>query len=116
MEWAGGKTGKHYTVQGNILAGKEVTDAMAEALEKGAGDLGDRMIAALAAGQKAGGDKRGKQSAALYIARKNGGYAGQSDRYRDLRVDDHVNPITELARIYALHKKVFPAPSTPRDL
>ena len=108
--WAGGKTGKHYAVQGNILAGKEVVDAMAKAFEEGQGDLGERMIAALAAGQAAGGDTRGKQSAALLIVRKAGGYSGFNDRYRDLRVDDHAEPIDELLRIYRLHKKVFPPP------
>jgi uncharacterized Ntn-hydrolase superfamily protein len=110
MAWAGGKTGKHYAVQGNILAGKEVVDEMAKAYEESAtdgSDFGERLIAALAAGQKAGGDKRGRQSAALYIVRDGWGYSGFNDRYRDLRVDDHPKPIEELARVYQLHKKVF---------
>ncbi len=109
-DWAGGRTGKHYTVQGNILAGQQVVDAMAEAFEKAEGDLGDRMIASLMAGQAAGGDTRGKQSAALYIAREKAGYSGFNDRYRDIRVDDHPEPIKELRRIYRLHKRVFPPP------
>ena len=109
LAWAGGREGKHYVVQGNILAGKGVVDAMAETFEKTEGDLGNRLLAALAAGQRAGGDRRGRQSAALLIVKKNGGYAGYNDRYRDLRVDDHAEPIKELQRIYALHKKVFPA-------
>ena len=108
--WAGGKTGEHYCVQGNILAGPGVIDAMATAFEKATGDLGERMIAALLAGQKAGGDKRGKQSAALYIVRKGAGYGGFNDRYRDLRVDDHTQPIRELLRIYRLHKRIFAPP------
>ena len=107
-DWAGGKTGKHFAVQGNILASQEVVDKMAEAFEKHEGDLGDRLIAALHAGQSAGGDVRGRQSAAVLIVRKNGGYAGLNDRYRDLRVDDHPEPIKELQRIYELHKKTFP--------
>lgn len=108
--WAGGKTGRNYCVQGNILVGPQVVDAMAKAFEGGKGDLGERMIAALSAGQKAGGDKRGKQSAALLIVRKGAGYSGFNDRYRDLRVDDHKEPITELLRIYRLHKQIFPPP------
>ncbi|MEX2214239.1 MAG: DUF1028 domain-containing protein, partial [Phycisphaeraceae bacterium] len=108
--WAGGRTGKNYAVQGNILAGEKVVDAMAKAFEEGKGDLGERMIAALAAGQEAGGDTRGKQSAAMLIVRKSWGYSGFNDRYRDLRVDDHPDPINELLRIYRLHQKVFPPP------
>lgn len=110
LDWAGGKTGDNYAVQGNILAGKAVVDAMASAFEKAEGDLGERMIAALAAGQEAGGDRRGRQSAALLIVRERGGYSGFNDRYRDIRVDDHPKPITELRRIYRLHKGVFPPP------
>ncbi|SVE57371.1 uncharacterized protein METZ01_LOCUS510225, partial [marine metagenome] len=114
LAWAGGKTGKNYAAQGNILAGPEVVDAMAEAFEKAEGDLGERLIAALRAGQKAGGDKRGRQSAALLVVRKGWGYSGLNDRYRDLRVDDHPTPVEELARVYAIHKKVFPPPPSPR--
>lgn len=109
MEWAGGKTGKGYAVQGNILAGPGVIEAMAAGYEKAEGDLGERLIAALEAGEAAGGDRRGRQSAALLIVKKNGGYAGLNDRYRDLRVDDHPQPIEELRRIYRLHREVFPA-------
>lgn len=106
-EWAGGIAGEHYCVQGNILAGEEVVKAMAEAFESAEGDLGDRMIAALHAGQAKGGDRRGMQSAALLIVKEGGGYGGFSDRYRDVRVDDHDEPIEELQRIYELHKRVF---------
>jgi len=108
--WAGGKTGKNYAVQGNILAGEKVVTAMAEALERTEGDLGDRLIAALQAGQSQGGDTRGMQSAALLIVRDRWGYAGLNDRYRDIRVDDHEKPIDELLRIYHLHRKTFPPP------
>ena len=106
--WAGHKTGKHYAVQGNILAGPEVVASMATAFEKAKGDLSHRMIEALRAGQKAGGDKRGRQSAALLVVREGWGYAGFNDRYRDLRVDDHPQPIEELARVLAIYEKVFP--------
>lgn len=111
LPWAGARTGRGYTVQGNLLAGRAVIDEMARAFEQAPGELGARLIAALEAGQAAGGDRRGMQSAALLIVRAKAGYAGQSDRYRDIRVDDHEAPIAELKRIYALHKQMFPPPS-----
>jgi uncharacterized Ntn-hydrolase superfamily protein len=114
--WAGGRTGKNYAVQGNILAGENVITAMAESFEKSEGDLAERLIAALAAGQVEGGDTRGMQSAALLIVRDGWGYAGLNDRYRDLRVDDHEKPIEELRRIYDLHRKVFPRPKPPKPM
>jgi uncharacterized Ntn-hydrolase superfamily protein len=98
MPWAGGKTGKHYACQGNILAGPEVVDAMAKAFEEAKGPLAWRLMASLEAGDRAGGDKRGKQSAALYVARRKGGYAGGNDRYIDFRVDDHKEPISRRRR------------------
>jgi len=107
--WAGGVTGDGFAVQGNILAGEAVVKAMAEAFEKSEGELGARLIDALEAGQQAGGDKRGRQSAALLIVRDGWGYSGYNDRYRDLRVDDHPEPIKELRRVYGLHMKVFPS-------
>ena len=78
--WAGGKTGKHYTCQGNILAGEAVVDDMAKAFEDAKGPLAWRIVVALEAAEKAGGDKRGKQSAAIYVVRDKGGYAGLNDR------------------------------------
>jgi uncharacterized Ntn-hydrolase superfamily protein len=113
--WAGGRAGPNYAVQGNILAGEHVVDAMARAFEAANGDLGDRLLAALSAGDEAGGDVRGRQSAALLIVRQHGGYSGYNDRYRDLRVDDHERPVQELHRIYELHRKVFPPPEVPPD-
>ena len=110
MDWAGGQTGPDYAVQGNILTGPEVTQAMAQAFEDANGTLAERMIESLRAGQKAGGDKRGRQSAALLVVRKGWGYGGLNDRFRDLRVDDHPTPIEELDRIYQLHRKIFRRP------
>jgi uncharacterized Ntn-hydrolase superfamily protein len=108
--WAGGHRGKFYTVQGNILAGPAVVDEMAKAFENTKGELSLRLIAALEAGQAAGGDKRGRQSAALYVVREGWGYGGYNDRYRDIRVDDNPEPIKELRRIYEIYKEVFPQP------
>jgi uncharacterized Ntn-hydrolase superfamily protein len=107
MDWAGGVAGDGYAAQGNILAGADVVRALAETFEQTRGALADRLIAALMAGQAAGGDRRGQQSAALYIAKPGGGYAGFNDRYVDLRVDDHAEPIAELARLLELHKLYF---------
>lgn len=100
--WAGGKTGKHYAVQGNILTGKDVVDEMAKAYEQAKGPLAWRMMAVLEAGEKAGGDKRGKQSAAILVVRAGAGPNRVGDRHVDLRVDDHEKPVQELARILAL--------------
>jgi uncharacterized Ntn-hydrolase superfamily protein len=102
MPWAGAKSGKHYTVQGNLLAGEQVIDAMAKAFEESKGPLAWRLMAALEAGDQAGGDKRGKQSAALLVVRDKAGPGGFSDRYLDYRVDDHKDPVPELARILTL--------------
>ncbi len=99
IPFAGGRVGDHFTVQGNILAGPEVLDAMAATFAATAGDLAARMVAALAAGQTAGGDMRGRQSAALLVVREGGGYGGFNDRFIDLRVDDHATPIRELQRL-----------------
>ena len=108
--WAGGLNGENFACQGNILAGEAVVKNMAKSFQESKGDLGERLIAALQAGQDAGGDSRGMQSAALLIVRDGWGYGGFNDRYRDLRVDDHPEPIKELKRIYALHREIFPRP------
>lgn len=103
--WAGGKTGENYSVQGNLLAGPGVVADMAAAFEKAKGPLAWRMMAAMEAGEKAGGDKRGKQSAAILVVKAKGGYGGFNDRAIDFRVDDHENPLVELGRILALRLK-----------
>lgn len=106
-DWAGHRTGKHYAVQGNILAGPEVIDSMAAAFENAEGALAGRLLRALEAGQNAGGDKRGRQSAALLVVSENGGYSGFDDRMTDIRIDDHARPIEELRRLYDIHKETF---------
>lgn len=107
LDWAGAVKGKHYTAQGNILAGEDVVKAMGKAFEETDGELADKLMAALFAGQEKGGDKRGEQSAALLIVRKDGGPNGFNDRYIDLRVDDAKKPIEELQRLLELHKALF---------
>jgi uncharacterized Ntn-hydrolase superfamily protein len=115
FDWAGGVTGEHYAAQGNILVGKETVEAMATAYEETHGDLATRLLEALDAGQGAGGDSRGKQSAALLVVRKGGGYGGDNDRVVDLRVDDHPEPIRELIRIRDLHTLYF-GETSPDDV
>ena len=107
-EWAGAVSGKHYTAQGNILAGEDVVKAMGKAFEETEGELADKLTAALFAGQKKGGDTRGQQSAALLVVREQGGYGGFNDRYIDLRVDDAEKPIEELQRLLEIHKQWVP--------
>ncbi len=109
--WAGHIEKPDFCAQGNILTGKEVVDAMAASFEQSQkqakGGLCDWLANALMAGQDAGGDSRGRQSAALLVVRKKGGYGGGNDRFIDLRVDDHKTPIAELRRLLQLHKNLF---------
>jgi len=116
MEWAGEIIGDGFAVQGNILVGKRVLESMAEAFQMSKAAFPERLVSALKAGQLAGGDRRGRQSAALLVVREGGGYAGHDDRYVDLRVEDHKTPIAELARLLALHRKFFEVPPLPRDM
>ena len=105
LDWAGGVTGEGYAIQGNILTGEDVVLAM-EAAFLATDDsmpLAHRLLAALAAGDEAGGDSRGRQSAALLVVREGAGYAGGDDIACDLRVDDHVHPVQELARLLDLN-------------
>ncbi len=106
-DWAGSHTGDGFCCQGNILTGPEVVDAMAGGYTASNGPFADRLLAALDAGQAAGGDSRGQQSAAIAIVRAGGGYGGANDRWIDLRVDDHAAPITELRRLITLHRVYF---------
>lgn len=107
MPWAGHRTGDGYTCQGNILTGEAVLAEMAVVFERTAGPLPERLLAALEAGQAAGGDSRGQQSAAIYVAKEKGSYGGYLDRYVDLRVDDHPAPVDELRRLLDLHRLYF---------
>jgi uncharacterized Ntn-hydrolase superfamily protein len=110
-EWAGGLTGRHYAAQGNILVSGATVEAMARTFEATQGELADRLVAALAAGQAAGGDRRGRQSAAVLVVRSEGGYGGFNDRYLDLRVDDDPAPIERLQALVELHHLFFKPPA-----
>lgn len=109
-DWAGGRTGDGYAVQGNILTGPDVVEAMERAWLASDSPIADRLLAALSAGDDAGGDRRGRQSAALLVVRHAGGYGGTSDVEIDLRVDDHPGPVPELRRLLDLHRLYFDRP------
>ncbi len=113
-DWAGHKTGDGYTCQGNILTGPETLDAMEETFASAKGELADRLMAALLAGDTVGGDKRGKQSAAVLVTRPGGGYGGDTDRYLDLRVDDDPEPVKKLQQLVIIHHLFFGA-AKPED-
>jgi uncharacterized Ntn-hydrolase superfamily protein len=115
IAWAGGITGEHFAAQGNCLAGPGVVEAMAATFREFEGPLAYRLVTALAAGQREGGDKRGQQSAALLVVKPGGGYGGFNDRYVDLRVDDHTQPIYELARLLELHA-LYNFPAEPDEV
>jgi uncharacterized Ntn-hydrolase superfamily protein len=112
--WAGGRTGDGYAAQGNILVSGATVDALAETFEASRGKpLAERLLDCLDAAEEAGGDSRGRQSAALLVVERDGGYANLSDVLVDLRVDDHPDPLVELRRNYRMHDALFG--STPRD-
>ena len=108
--------GDTYTVQGNILENHETLTAMADAYEETEGGLPEKLLAALHAGNEAGGDSRGEQSAALYVVKPDGGYDGKNDRWIDVRVDDHEHPIDELQRVFKLYDVTLLAREEPDDL
>jgi uncharacterized Ntn-hydrolase superfamily protein len=117
LDWAGHVIGEGYACQGNILVPGTV-EAMAERFEKvrtGPGELAEWLVEALAAGQNAGGDRRGRQAAGVLVVREEGGYGGNNDRYLDLRVDDHPQPIQKLRDLVQMHHLFFGEPD-PEDL
>ena len=107
MEWAGSRVGENYSAQGNILASGKVVQAMSHRFESSKGDLAEKLVAALEGGEAAGGDRRGRQSAALLVVRKGKGRADFGDRLVDLRVEDHSDPIAELKRLLKLHRVYY---------
>jgi uncharacterized Ntn-hydrolase superfamily protein len=105
--WAGGVSGRGYAIQGNILKSGRVVPAMERAFLKTSGSLPKRLHSALLAGDRAGGDKRGRQSAAIYVVKPKGGYGGFTDRWLDYRVDDHEDPVLRLGELLELHDLYF---------
>ena len=122
FEWAGGIASPStslrmsgYAIQGNILAGVKVVPAMEKVFLKTQGNLPARLHAALLAGDRAGGDKRGRQSAAIYVVKPKGGYGGFIDRWIDYRVDDHEDPVPRLGELLEMHELYFgKSPETDR--
>ena len=111
LDWAGGVIGPGYAIQGNILVGPQVVDAMRETFVNSADSpLAERLVASLAAGDAAGGDRRGRQSAALLVVSETGSYTPGDDVAYDLRVDDDDDPCGELSRLLALHHTYFDRP------
>jgi uncharacterized Ntn-hydrolase superfamily protein len=115
FEVAGDLQGETYTVQGNILENRETLEAMAETYETTEGGLPERLLAALNAGNEAGGDSRGEQGAAMYIVKPEGGYDGGNDRWVDVRVDDHEHPIDELERVFKIYDVTLLERAEPED-
>ena len=107
FRWAGGVAGRGYAIQGNILANRNVIPAMEKAFLKTEGSLPGRLFAALRAGDRAGGDTRGRQSAAIYVVKPDGGYGGHLDRWVDYRVDDHAEPVVRLGELLEIHELYF---------
>ena len=106
-DWAGGVTGDKFAAQGNILVGPGVVQVMANTFTRTTGSLFWRLYQALLAGDRAGGDRRGRQSAALLVVKTQGGYAGLNDRWIDYRVDDHPDPVKRLGELLQLHDLYF---------
>ena len=114
-DWAGGVSGQGYAIQGNILSSPDVVRQMEQTFLEHRGDLPARLLAALEAGGHAGGDRRGRQSAALIVVKPKAGYGGHNDRWIDYRVDDHLNPIPRLVELLEIHRLYFgKSPSSQR--
>ncbi|MFX0026413.1 MAG: DUF1028 domain-containing protein [Candidatus Hermodarchaeota archaeon] len=116
FDWAGHLIGKNFSCQGNILASEDVVKAMAEAFENTKNDLVEKLFAALEAGQKKGGDRRGRESAAILIVKEKGAYDGGTDRYIDIRVDEHPTPIKELRKVFEVYDMCILLRDDPKDI
>ena len=116
FEWAGHIVGKNFSCQGNILASEEVVKAMAKAFKTTRGDLIEKFFAVLDAGQEAGGDRRGRESAAILIVKEKGAYDGGTDNYINIRVDEHPTPIKELKKVFEIYDMCLLLRDDPKDL
>lgn len=108
--WAGGRTGQGFAAQGNILAGASVVDGLADTFLAGGRPFPELLVACLAAAEDAGGDRRGSESAALLVVRDGGGFGGGNDRWIDLRVDQHDDPVAELRRVLEFQRLYYEQP------
>lgn len=113
--WAGGRTGENFAAQGNILADAPVVDGLADTFLAGGRPFPELLVACLEAAESAGGDRRGRESAALLVVREGGGFGGGNDRWVDLRVDQHDDPVSELGRVLAFQRLYYDRPD-PADL
>src|SRR4051794_13041431 len=111
IDWAGGRTADNVAAQGNILTGRDVVDALMDTFVAGGAPFPELLLRALKAADERGGDKRGRESAALLVVRENGGYGGNNDRWIDLRVDDHPAPVEELGRLLQLNHLYLDRPA-----
>jgi uncharacterized Ntn-hydrolase superfamily protein len=111
IDWAGGRTADNVACQGNILTGADVVDALMDTFLVGGAAFPELLLGALKAADSAGGDKRGRESAALLVVRENGGYGGNNDRWIDLRVDDHPAPVDEISRLLELNHLYLDRPA-----
>ena len=116
FEWAGHVIRKNHACQGNILASEEVVKAMSKAFINTSGDLVEKFFTALEAGQEKGGDRRGMESAAILIVKEKGAYDGGIDRYIDIRVDEHPNPIKELKKVFEIYDMCLLLRDDPNDI
>lgn len=107
IPWAGGRCGEHYAMQGNLLTGEETLEAMEAAYLASTDPFPERLVAALLAADRAGGDRRGRQSAAVLVVKEDGGYGGYNDRWIDYRIDDHPDPVPQLQHLLKLHQLYF---------
>ncbi len=114
-DWAGHVIGENYACQGNILVSEDTVLAMSQAYRETSGGLVDKLLAALEEGQDAGGDKRGKQSAGILIVKEKGVYDGGTDKYVDIRVDEHEHPIKELRRVFEHYDLSLLERDDPKD-
>ena len=112
--WSGHLTAQNIAIQGNILTGPSVLQSMMDIFLETKGPLAEKLLSALEAGESQGGDKRGKQSAALFVVRKNGGFQGVDDRLVDLKISDHPDPIVELRRLFNIWRYIYLVPAYSR--
>ncbi len=116
FDWAGYIIGENYACQGNILASEEVVASMSTAFLSTSGDLVEKIFAALEAAQEKGGDRRGREAAAILIVKERGAYDGGTDRYIDIRVDEHPTPIKELRKVFEVYDMCILLRDDPKDI